>query len=183
MIVDDQLRHNEDFFKQCMDVMRPKAKDYATDNIVFIELLRESWEIKSRPQTVLWILLRKHLSALRNYAVNGKVESESVNSRLIDIANEMALMHILSNYEINVYVDAIDYVTTNEKCEGDRGECHLFSSDEECDRCGFLNYLNQSHKDLVLKAKSSQSIQRQLDFSRGQSEMSKSILGQNGNPI
>ena len=69
MLVEDQLVHNEEFFKKCIELMKPKAKDYASNNVVFVELLREAWETQITPSIVLWILLRKHISAIKNYVV------------------------------------------------------------------------------------------------------------------
>ena len=75
MLVEDQIMHNERFFEQCIELMKPKAKDYASNNVVFVELLREAWETQVSPSVVLWILLRKHISAIRNYVVLGKPTS------------------------------------------------------------------------------------------------------------
>ena len=185
MLVEDQIMHNEEFFKKCIELMEPKAKDYASGNVVFVELLRQAWEAKVLPSVVLWILLRKHISAIRNYVVLNKTESEPIDSRLMDVANMMSLLYMWEKYPKNIYVDVTDYVLEHEDCERPNAEesCLMISDEEKCNRCEFLKWLVDQQDNLDSKAKSSQLTQKRLDFSRGQSEMSKSILGQNGNPI
>jgi len=172
MIVEDQITHNEEFFKKCIELMKPKAKDYASNNIVFVELLRQSWETNVSPSIVLWILLRKHISAIRNHTVLGKTESESIDSRLMDVANMMSLLYMWNKFPENFYIDVTDYILEHEDCERPNAEesCLLFPEEEKCDRCEFLKWLVMQQENLGLKDISLQSIQKQLDFSPGQSE-------------
>ena len=174
MLVEDQIIHNEEFFEKCIKLMKPKAKDYATHNVVFVELLRQAWETKVSPAVVLWILLRKHISAIKNYVVLNKTESESIDSRLMDVANMMSLLYIWEKFPKNIYVDATDYILEHEDCERPNAEesCLMISDEEPCDRCVFLKWLVKQQNDSDSKAKSSQSTQKQLDFSRGPSETS-----------
>jgi hypothetical protein len=172
MLVEDQIFHNEEFFKKCIEVMKPKAKDYASDNTVFVELLRQAWETKVSPSVVLWILLRKHISAIRNFVVLGATESESIDSRLMDVANMMSLLYMWNEFPKNIYVDVSDYILENEDCERPNAEasCLLFPKEEKCDRCEFLKWLVIQQENLDSKDTSSQLTQRQLDFSPGQLE-------------
>ena len=172
MLVDDQIMHNEEFFKQCIELMKPKAKDYASDDVVFVELLREAWETQVSPSVVLWILLRKHISAIRNYVVLNKTESESIDSRLMDVANMMSLLYMWNKFPRNIYVDVADYILEHEDCERPNSEesCLMISDEEQCDRCVFLKWLVEQQNDLDSRDTSSQSIQRRLDYSPGPSE-------------
>jgi len=172
MLVEDQLVHNEEFFKKCIELMKPKAKDYASNNVIFVELLREAWETQITPSIVLWILLRKHISAIKNYVVLNKTESESIDSRLMDVANMMSLLYMWNKFPKNIYVDVTDYILEHEDCERPNSEesCLMIPEEEQCDRCVFLKWLVMQQENLGLKDISSQSIQRQLDFSRGPSE-------------
>tara|TARA_R110002020_G_scaffold317514_1_gene533161 strand:- start:66 stop:593 length:528 start_codon:yes stop_codon:yes gene_type:complete len=174
MLVEDQLVHNEEFFKKCIELMKPKAKDYASDNVVFVELLRESWETQVSPSVVLWILLRKHISAIRNYVVLNKTVSESIDSRLMDVANMMSLFYMWNQFEKNIYVDVMDYVLEYEDCKRPNAEesCLMILDEEKCDRCIFLKWLVTQQENLISRDTSSQSIQKRLDFSRGPSETS-----------
>lgn len=172
MNVEDQLIHNEKFFQNCIDLMKPKAKDYATDGVVFVELLRQAYEVKVSGQTVLWILLRKHITAIREFLINEKVESESIDSRLMDVANQIALIHLLINNYRNVCVDIVDYVLSNEECAQPsvEGSCIMQKREDRCDRCEFLKWLTDQHGNLDSLETSSQSTPKQLDFSPGLSE-------------
>jgi orotate phosphoribosyltransferase-like protein len=172
MLVDDQIIHNEKFFEQCIELMKPKAKDYASNGVVFVELLREAWETQVSPSVVLWILLRKHISAIRNYVVLNKTESESIDSRLMDVANMMSLLYMWNKFPKNIYVDVSDYILEHEDCERPNAEesCLMIPDEEQCDRCVFLKWLVKQQNDLDSRGISSQSIQKRLDFSRGPSE-------------
>jgi hypothetical protein len=172
MLVEDQILHNKDFFIKCVELMKPKAKDYASGNVVFVELLRQAWETNVTPAVVLWILLRKHISAIRNFIVLNKTESESIESRLMDVANMMSLLHMWNEFPKNFYVDVTDYILEHEDCERPNAEesCLLFPEEEKCDRCEFLKWLVIQQENLDLKDTLSQLTQKQLDFSRGQLE-------------
>jgi len=172
MLVEDQIIHNEEFFEKCIHLMKPKAKDYASHDVVFVELLRQAWETKVPPAVVLWILLRKHISAIRNYVVLNKTESESIDSRLMDVANMMSLLYMWEKFPKNIYVDVTDYILEHEDCERPNAEesCLMISDEDKCDRCEFLKWLVDQQDNSDLRDASSQSIQKQLDFSRGPSE-------------
>ena len=172
MNVEDQLMHNEEFFQNCINLMKPKAKDYATDGVVFVELLRQSWEAKVSGQTVLWILLRKHITAIREFLINKKVESESIDSRLMDVANQIALIHLLINNYKNVCIDIVDYILSNEECAQPsvEGSCVMQKREDRCDRCEFLKWLTDQHESSDSLETSSQLTLKPLDFSPGLSE-------------
>ena len=156
MKVEDQIIHNEEFFHKCIELMEPKAKDYSSGGVVFVELLRQSWETDVSPYIVLWILLRKHISAIRNFTILGKTESESIDSRLMDVANMMSLLYMWNKFPENIYVDVTDYILGHEDCERPNAEesCLLFPEEKKCDRCEFLKWLVAQQKNLVLKATS-----------------------------
>tara|TARA_Y100001951_G_C11245525_1_gene243128 strand:- start:345 stop:866 length:522 start_codon:yes stop_codon:yes gene_type:complete len=172
MNVKEQLDQNLKFFEHCMDVMVPKSYDYATDDIVFVEMFRQAWEMNITPQKVMWILIRKHLTAVKEFINNQKVKSESIDSRLIDVANQMALLHIMINKEQQLCEDISDYVLEHEDCERPNSEqsCLLLETEDKCERCDFLTWITSRYDSLVSKATLSESTLKQLDFSRGQLE-------------
>jgi uncharacterized protein with PIN domain len=155
-----------------MDVMVPKSYDYATDDIVLVEMFRQAWEMNITPQKVMWILIRKHLTAVKEFINNQKVKSESIDSRLIDVANQMALLHIMINKEQQLCEDISDYVLGHEDCERPNSEqsCLLQETEDKCERCDFLTWITSRYDNLVSKATSSESTLKQLDFFPGQSE-------------
>jgi hypothetical protein len=172
MDVKEQLLENEYFFYDCMRIMKPKSYDYANNDIVFVEIFRQAWELNLTPQQILWILLRKHLTAIKKFIVNKKVESEPIHARLADVANQIALLDILIHKESDLFEDIADYILMHEECEQTESpeSCLIEHMEEKCERCEFLQWLVDQQNALILKDTSSESIQKQLDFSHGRSE-------------
>jgi len=172
MNVEEQLLENKDFFDDCMKVMEPKSHDYANDGIIFVEIFRQAWELHISPQQILWVLLRKHLTAIRAFVVNKKIESEPIHARLVDVANQIALLDILIHKEPSLWEDIADHVLMKEECEYEESfqSCLIERMEDKCERCEFLQWLVDQQNVSTLKDISSESTQKQLDFSPGQSE-------------
>ena len=172
MNVEEQFKDNEYFFYNCLKIMAPKSRDYASDGIVFVEIFRQAWELNITPQQIMWVLLRKHLTAIRQFVVNRKIESEPIHDRLIDVANQLALLDILIHKESDLFEDIADYVLMHEECEQIEcvESCLIEQMEEKCERCEFLQWLVNQQNALILKVTSSGSTQKQLDFFPGQSE-------------
>ena len=140
MNVEEQLARNEGFFRHCMYIMGPKSYDYATNGIVFVEMFRQAWEMEITPQKVMWILIRKHMTAVKEFINHQEVKSESIDSRLIDVANQMALLHIIINKESALCEEIAEYVLEHEDCEFPAGQqsCLILETEVKCERCDFL---------------------------------------------
>ena len=65
----------------------------------------------------MWVLIRKHMTAIREFINSQKVESEPINARLIDVANQMALLDIIINREKDLCHDISHFIQENESCE------------------------------------------------------------------
>ena len=172
MNVEEQLARNEGFFRHCMYIMGPKSYDYATNGIVFVEMFRQAWEMEITPQKVMWILIRKHMTAVKEFINHQEVKSESIDSRLIDVANQMALLHIIINKESALCEEIAEYVLEHEDCEFPAGQqsCLILETEVKCERCDFLEWIMSRYESLDSKATLSESTQKPLDFSRGQLE-------------
>ena len=172
MNIKEQLDLNRAFFNDCMDVMEPKSHDYATQGIVLVEMFRQAWELDITPQKVMWVLIRKHMTAIREYINSQKVESEPIDARLIDVANQMALLDIVINREKDLCHDISHFIQENESCERlmksplNAQPCDA-EQEDKCERCGFLKWLVDRYENWDSKETSSESIQKQLDFFRG----------------
>lgn len=85
----------ENFFNSCKELLLKKGTDYTPEDIAFKELDAISKEIGVDPIKVLWVYLRKHYTAIKRYVLHDKLESESIDTRLFDMANYCALFYVL----------------------------------------------------------------------------------------
>lgn len=83
------------FFKLCESVLNNKGQDYTIDGEAFREVKEIALEVGISPEKVLWIYARKHYTAIKNYIHKGKLESEPIAMRLVDLANYLALLSAL----------------------------------------------------------------------------------------
>ena len=143
MKVKDQLDLNREFFRNCMKVMEPKSYDYATHGFVFVEIFRQAWEINTTPQKIIWVLIRKHMTTIKEFINTQEIKSEPINSRLMDVANQMALLEIIIDKEKEIYENIANFVWEYEDCERPSSEqsCILQKSEDKCERCGFLEWV------------------------------------------
>lgn len=88
----EQLNCVNEFFNECLALQKTKGKDYTTNGDVFYNIKTTAEECEITPEKVLWIAFRKHYIAVQQYIRSGKLESESIKSRLIDIANYVSLL-------------------------------------------------------------------------------------------
>ena len=109
MTVSEQSTHVREFFAISLAIITAKGTDYAPENIAMIDVFYAAAEDNTRPQQVLWTYVRKHLTAIRGWMKTGALRSEEITSRLMDVANYMALIDfVTANYD--ELVDAIaDY--------------------------------------------------------------------------
>ena len=100
MTHDAQYRHAHDFFvkaheKFAVDGLRLieiKGGDYSPEPVAMTEVFFTAADIDTTPEQVLWVHVRKHLSAIANHISGQALRSEDIRSRYIDVANYMALM-------------------------------------------------------------------------------------------
>lgn len=95
MTLEERQKLTDEFFDTCKETLSCKGKDYNPDE-AFKELKETAEDMGVEPVKVLWILVRKHLSAVKAFVQNGKVESEPIKMRLVDVANYMALIYALT---------------------------------------------------------------------------------------
>lgn len=150
MTVDDMNGHLELFLRSCAELAKRKNRDYHPDNVAMLEILETSFETNVRPEQDLWGRLKKQLSALRRYIIDGHVESESPHQRMRDVANYMAIMDYWATSKVAVLNDAWKFVTNHRPCESTGAaypsclsQQHENRSADQplCERCQFVNWL------------------------------------------
>lgn len=95
MKLEEQNRLCEAFRTECKIITDTKGKDYSPDGIAFAEIKETAKELDIRPEQVLYVHLKKHLSAVKAYMKHGKAASEPIEERLKDLANYCALLYTL----------------------------------------------------------------------------------------
>lgn len=81
------------FFEQCLEIQNTKGKDYTTDGDAFKDLNDEAEAMGVTVEQVLWIAMNKHYKAVRKFCKEGRVESEPIETRLMDLANYTSLIY------------------------------------------------------------------------------------------
>lgn len=74
-----------------------KGKDYTTEGDAYKDVMDEAAAMDITPEKVLWMAMNKHWKAVRKYCRVGQVESEPIDTRLMDLANYVSLLAVLIN--------------------------------------------------------------------------------------
>lgn len=142
--VDDMTADLQQFLSSCGALAASKNRDYHPDRVAMLEILQTSWESGVTPVQDIWGRMRKQLSALRRYILEGHVESEPPKSRLMDVANYCAILNYWIEHRRAIVLDALVFVGTRRSCEtvstspvyNKPGQCR-------CDRCEFYSWLHK----------------------------------------
>lgn len=136
------------FLADCATLAGKKNRDYHPDGIAYLEILRTACDTGMTVEQDLWGKIAKQMSALRKYVIDGRVESEPQRSRMMDIANYMAILSVWDVYKWAIVTDAILFVELKQTCAFPDQSLGCFSRQPDvCDRCRFLAWL----KDLLRK--------------------------------
>jgi len=86
----------EKFFIKCQELLKSKGSDYTPEDIAFKDVMEIARDLQVSPRKVLWVYARKHFTAIRRWIRDGDVNSEPIETRLIDMANYCALLYVMS---------------------------------------------------------------------------------------
>lgn len=93
LTLDDQQRFLTIFWERCLYITATKGSDYAPDRIPLLEMCSACAEVDISIPQGLWVLYRKHFSAIRkHFFLNKELESELISGRLLDAANYFAFL-------------------------------------------------------------------------------------------
>lgn len=81
-----------DFAMGAIDIVTLKGEDYAPERIAMVEVFFTAAELGVSAPQILWVHVCKHKSAIASYLRKGSLKSEDIRSRLMDVANYMALI-------------------------------------------------------------------------------------------
>jgi len=100
MTLEEQRRHVVEFFLRAhysfadngLTLVTLKGSDYSPERIPMTEAFFAAAELGVDVPHILWVHCRKHMSAIARWMSYGHLNSEDMRSRLLDVANYMALM-------------------------------------------------------------------------------------------
>lgn len=79
--------------QDCNVTMQSKGQDYTVSSEDrFANFKEDGKRIGADASKVCWLHLKKHLRAIENFVVNGKVESEPIRGRFVDAINYLGLL-------------------------------------------------------------------------------------------
>jgi len=119
-----------------------KSVDYAPEGIVFIDIVRQAAQTNVLPEQLLWIMMQKHLTALRTFAQTGKLSSESLLNRTIDTINYAAFICIWASNSVHILRDIRSHFV-GQPCECPRP----LATETMCDRCQVLVWFERYRVD------------------------------------
>lgn len=80
------------FCDEALSIVVVKGPDYAPERIAMTEAFFTAAAINATVPQILYVHVRKHMSAIATYMQTGGLNSEDIRSRLRDVANYMALI-------------------------------------------------------------------------------------------
>ena len=100
MTLEEQRAHVQAFFRTAhtrfsengLTLITLKGADYAPERIPMTEAFFAAAELGVDVPHILWVHCRKHMSAIARWMSHGHLNSEDMRSRLLDVANYMALI-------------------------------------------------------------------------------------------
>jgi hypothetical protein len=87
----------DDAIRECLRVLRLKNPDYSGNSGDRLHQFRSVGEdIGVTPEQALWVYMHKHLSAIRRYCKDGRVDSEGIRGRIVDTINYLLFLYSLT---------------------------------------------------------------------------------------
>lgn len=91
-VVEYYRKRIEEFFQNGIDIVVLKGQDYAPEKVAMTEVFFTAAVLGVSAPQILWVHVRKHMSAIETYMQRGMLLSEDLRSRLADVSNYMALI-------------------------------------------------------------------------------------------
>ena len=131
------------FLMGASTLARKKNRDYHPDDVAMLEIFQTASETGTTVEQDLWGRVRKQMSALRRFLIDGHLESEPPEERLRDVANYMAILAFWVAHKSQTLADAETFVVENRPCEfGNPSRC------QDCDPCQLLAWIRRQRAHL-----------------------------------
>lgn len=94
MRIEEQNEAVEKFFERAKNLFLSKNRDYCPNEEAFETAKACAQSCGTTTLTVLWVNFFKHVKAVETCLKTGRLETERLDSRFIDIANYAAMMYV-----------------------------------------------------------------------------------------
>jgi len=143
-----QMASLSEFYADALLVVQSRQHDYAPDGIPLIEVCKSAARSNITVEQVLYQLFHKQLSALTRWVHHGKLDSESLASRLMDAANYLAFFRFYASRRNELHETWTEHFTRNEcKCLLHPDEAIYGERSNQCERCCILAWLARHSND------------------------------------
>lgn len=137
------LKFAGDTLASALNELSRKAPDYAPDNLLFVDLIRQCADADiDQPRKLLWAMGSKHTTAIRTYCQTGRLHSETLCGRTIDAINFLVLIRLWAEHE-NQILSSVYTHFADSNCEC--LEPFAGAPGEVCSRCDVLAWFSQYH--------------------------------------
>lgn len=137
MTVNDQIHSMMDTMSACLGLVNTKGRDYAPENVIFLDIFEQAYELQTSPINVLMgSHMRKHMAALRRYARDYTDNAaEPALGRAHDLTVYACLIAMFVEHGLQITSDVLQY-------HQERKRCKCESSDKTvCDHCLYVTWL------------------------------------------
>lgn len=117
-------------FERSLRILAVKGPDYAPEDIILLDVIADAISLNVTPDKILYLMLQKHLTAIRRHCVSGAVASEPFGDRIADAINFLILLKLLDARREEIYRSALTYLKTSPEhthADAEKGciACHL----------------------------------------------------------
>jgi len=100
MTTEEFLLLSAEYFADCHAELTRKAKDYQSGFPDALDgVFEEARQLGVRPTFLILVHINKHMHAVRRFVIEGNLDSETIWSRLKDIANYCIIMQLVQKRE------------------------------------------------------------------------------------
>lgn len=97
MTKDAFIAHAERLWDTAHGEMWRKNADYATSGDVLANHRQAAADLNLSPRMIAWVYFHKHLAALRRWVNGEPLESESLESRFVDLLNFVLILWAIAH--------------------------------------------------------------------------------------
>jgi len=98
----------EQFFNECMEIMKSKGESYSGIEDKLGNFKRVAKNLAMRPEQVWFVYFSKHFDALSSYMRGEYSDSEPIKGRIMDMINYLFLLHGLIQEKVIIIKDGED---------------------------------------------------------------------------
>jgi|SRR6185295_13495832 len=131
----------EQFLNDANRLQWKKNKDYHPDDVAFLEAMRTAAESNITVEQDLWGRVAKQKAAIRRFLIDGHLESEPIEQRLMDVAVYMGMLNTWVTHKDVLLRDAMVFVT-HLPCDPGAHRTHS----DPCSRCLLYDWIVRTHK-------------------------------------